>query len=145
VSAILVTRSIAAPVEVVFATVSNISELSRALPHIVKVEFLSDVRSGVGTRFRETRLMKGREATTELEVTEFVNNDRIRLVANNYGTVWDTLFTVKPASGGTELTMTMDASTDKLLPRIMNFLIAGTVRKAVEGDLDAVKRFCESR
>jgi uncharacterized protein YndB with AHSA1/START domain len=145
VSAIVVTRSIAAPIDFVFATVSNISELSRALPHIVKVEFLSDVRSGIGTRFRETRLMKNREATTDLEVTEFVANDRIRLVANSYGTAWDTLFTVGPANGGTQLTMTMEARTDRLIMRIVNFLIAGAVRKAVEGDMDAVKAYCEAR
>ena len=42
------------------------------MPDVVKIEMLSDTTSGVGTRFLETRLMRGKEATTELEVTEYL-------------------------------------------------------------------------
>ncbi len=142
-SRMIVTRTIKAPVEVVFKTVSDINQFSKAIPHIVKVEFLSDTKSGLGTRFRETRLMKGKEATTELEVKEFVENDRIRMVADSHGTVWDSMFVVKPDNGQTLLTMTMEAKTDKLIPKIINFMIGGMVKKAVEHDMDAVKAFCE--
>lgn len=142
-SSMMITRTINAPVDVVFKTVSDIKQFSKAVPHIVKVEFLSDIKSGVGTRFRETRLMKGREAATELEVTEFVVNDRVRLVAESNGTIWDSLFVVKSENGRTLLTMTMEAKTDKLIPKIINFLISGMIKKAVEKDMDAVKAFCE--
>lgn len=64
-----VSRSIHAPVDLFFRTVAIISEFSNAAPKITKVEFLSVNRSGLGCRFRETRLMKGREVTMELEVT----------------------------------------------------------------------------
>jgi carbon monoxide dehydrogenase subunit G len=94
-SRMIVTRSIKAPLESVFRTVADINQFSEAIPHIVKVEFLSDAKTGVGTRFRETRLMNGKEMTTDLEVTEYVDNDRIRLVADSGGTIWDTLFTVR--------------------------------------------------
>src|SRR6185295_361887 len=88
---LVVMRTIDAPIDVVFRTVADITQFSRALPHIVKVEFLSDARLGAGTRFRETRLMKGKENVTELEVTEYVENDRVRLVADNHGVVWDSV------------------------------------------------------
>ncbi|MGH7490826.1 MAG: SRPBCC family protein [bacterium] len=142
-SSMIVTRTINAPVDAVFKTVSDINQFSRAVPGIVKVEFLSDVKSGVGTRFRETRLMKGKEASTELEVTEFVENDRIRMVADSHGTVWDSLFEVKPKNGQTSLMLTMDAKTDKLIPKIINLMIGGMIKKAVENDMDAVKAYCE--
>ena len=74
------TRQIDAPIEKVFAAVSDVRNFSEAVPHIVKVEFLTDQKTGVGTRFRETRLMGGKEASTELEVTEYVENDRVRIV-----------------------------------------------------------------
>ena len=94
-SRIIVTRTIDAPIDLVFQTVADERRLSQALPHIVKVEFLSDVRAGVGTRFRETRLMNGKEATTELEVTEFVENEHVRLVAT---TAWGLLGTLSSRS-----------------------------------------------
>lgn len=142
---VIVKKEIQAPLDVVFKTVAEINEFSRAIQHIVKVEILSEVQFGVGTRFRETRLMKGREATTELEVTEYRRNDRIRIVADSHGTVWDNVFTVVPNElGGTALTMTMDARPHKILPRIVNPLIMRMIRKAVEADMDAVKTFCEN-
>lgn len=140
----VVTRTIKAPVDKVFRTIAHIDQYSEAVPHIVSVEILTDVKSGVGTRFKETRLMKGKEASTELEVTEYVENDRIRLVSDSGGTIWDTVFTVKAAEGGTELNMTMDATAHKLLPKFINPLIMGMVRKFIEQDMDAVKVFCEA-
>lgn len=32
---------------------------------------------------------------TELEVTEFVENDHVRYVTDSHGTVWDTVMSVK--------------------------------------------------
>ena len=139
----IVMREIKAPIDKVFQTVANINEFSQAIPHIVKVEFLSEATLGIGTRFRETRLMKGKEAATELEVTEYVENERIRLVADSHGTIWDTLFTVESKEGYTELTMTMDAKAYKLIPKLMNRIVMGMIQKAIESDMDAVKSFCE--
>ncbi len=136
-------RAIDAPIDLVFKTIAHIDELSQAVPHIVKVEMLSDIRSGVGARFRETRLMNGREHTTELEVAEYVENDRVRMIADAGGTVWDTLFTVRPHGGGTELTVEMDCRPYKLVARFIVPFIRGRVATAVGKDMDAVKAFCE--
>ena len=137
-------QTIHAPLTTVFDTVAHIENFSKAIPDIVNVEFLSDVRSGVGTHFRETRLMRGKEVSVELAVTEYVENDHIRIVSDTHGTVWDTVFTVEPAGGGgVELTLVLDANARKFLPRLMNPLIKGMIRKAMERDLDAVKAFCE--
>ncbi len=140
---VVVTRTINAPIDLVFKTVADINLFSQAVPRIMKVEFLSDVKSGVGTRFRETRVMKGQEATTELEVTEYIPNDHVRIVADSHGTVWDTVFTVKSEKAQTELTVAMDAKPYKLAPKIINPLLSGMVKRAIEQDMDAVKTFCE--
>ena len=140
----IVTRRIEAPVDRVFETVSDIGNFSKAISGIVNVEFMSEQRLGVGTRFKETRLMNGREAMVELEVTEFARNDHVRLVSDTHGTVWDTVFRVSDVGGATELVMTMDANAYKLLPKLMNPLIKGMIKKAVEKDMDSVKTFCEA-
>ena len=74
-----------APVDEVFRTVADIHNFATAVPEIVDVEFLSERRSGVGTRFRETREMGSRSASTVLEVTEYVENERVRLVSEAGG------------------------------------------------------------
>jgi ribosome-associated toxin RatA of RatAB toxin-antitoxin module len=142
-SRIEITRTINAPVDKVFKTVSDISEFSKAIPHIVNVDILSDIKSGIGTRFRETRLMRGKETTAELEVTEYTENEQIRIVSDTHGTVWDTVFTVKSIEDQTELAMTMDATAYKLIPKLMNPLIKSMLTKAIAQDMDAVKVYCE--
>ena len=138
-----VTRTIDAPVELVFRTVADIREFSKVQDAIVDVAFLTDARYGVGTRFRETRRMGGREVATELEVTELVENERIRLVSDAGGTVWDSQFTVAGGPGGTILSLVMDARPYGLLARLTTRLTRGMVRRALEKDMDAVKAYCE--
>lgn len=140
---ILVDRLVDAPADRVFKTVADITWFSQAVPRIVKVDFLSDTKTGIGTRFRETRLMNGKPAITELEVTEYKQNERVRIVADSHGTVWDTLFIVSPESARTKLTLAMEARAHKLLPSLINPLIRGAIKKAVEQDMDSVKAFCE--
>ena len=138
-------RSIAAPLDFVFRTVSEIENFSKALPKIAKVEFVSETRSGVGTRFRETRVMGKRQATTTLEVVECVPNDRIRLIADEMGTVWDSTFHVREREGMTILRLTMEARPRKWTSRVFLSLIRGMIVNALEDDMDAVKVWCERR
>ncbi len=143
-SSITVTKQINAPKALVFKTVSDIRDFSKAIPEIINVEFLSTREYGVGTKFRETRDMNGREVSTELEVTEFEENEHIRIVSDTMGTLWDSIFTVKEKDGGTELILMMDANAYKLLPKLINPLMKGVMRKALEKDMVAVKRYCEA-
>lgn len=142
-----IVREIAAPIDRVFDTVSRIEQFSQAVPHITNVEFLTEQQHGVGTRFKETRVLKGREQSTELEVTEYVENEKVRMVADQGGTVWDTVFSVEPilaqGKNQTRLTMVMDAKAHKLMARIINPLIKGMIAKFIEQDMDAIKTYCE--
>ena len=144
-STITVTKHIEAPKELVFETISDIQNFSQAVPDIKNVEFLTEQKYGVGTKFKETRDMNGREASTILEVTELVENAHIRLVSDTMGTVWDSVFTVERREDGTELTLIMDAKAYKFLPKIINPLMKSFMKKALEKDMVAVKKYCESK
>ena len=141
---IIALRTIKAPLNFVFRTVSDVRNFRKAVPHITNVEFLSDQQQGIGTRFRETRMMNGREHAVDLEVAEYVENERVRMISDAGGTIWDTLFTVSRLGDDVELKMQMDVRPYRVLARIMNVLIRGMVVKGVESDLDAVKSFCEA-
>jgi uncharacterized protein YndB with AHSA1/START domain len=136
-------RDIHAPAAKVFETVAHIDQFTQAIPDIVDVQFLSEQRTGVGTRFRETRKMGKRDAVTDLEVTEYVENERVRLVADAGGTIWDTVFEIVDKGEWTKMTMTMDSRPYRLLAKIFNPLIGPMIKSAVGKDMDAVKTFCE--
>lgn len=141
---ITVTKEIDAPVESVFRTVAEVNRFSKAIPHIVRVEFLSEEKTGLGTHFRETRLMRGKEVSTVLEITEYVENALVRLVADSHGAVWDTTFTTVAANGHSKLVMVMDATPKTFMARLSLPLIKRMVAKAVDSDMEAVKTYCES-
>ena len=139
----IIKRDIQAPAEQVFETVAHIEQYTRAIPDITDVQFLSEQKTGIGARFRETRKMGKREATTELEVTEYVKNERVRMVADAGGTIWDTVFEIADKGDRTEMTMTMESRPYKLLAKVFNPLIGPMIKGAVGKDMDAVKSFCE--
>ncbi len=141
---VTVSRTIAAPVATVFKAITDIEHLPDSNPDVVRIEFLSDTRSGTGTRFRETRSTKGKEMVTELEVTEQVENEYARFVTDVGGTVWDTLFTFLPVGDRTELKIQLDARAYKLLPKIMvPLIVKGMVRKGMEKHINSLRAYCE--
>jgi uncharacterized protein YndB with AHSA1/START domain len=140
-----IVRSIQAPAAVVFRAVADPQLFAQAIGGVTRLEFLSAVRSGVGTRFRQTRRMDGRESTMEFEITEHVGNERVRIVNETHGTTWDSVFTVAPAGSSATLSMVMTTRSRRLLPRLLMPLICLVIRKAVARDIDAVKALCEAR
>jgi len=138
-------REIEAPVESVFEVIASIENYAKAVPHITKVEFLTESKSGVGTRFRETRLMNGKEMSSELEVTELTPNESLRIISDQGGTIWDTVFTVQTRGTGTELKMEMHAKPYKFFAKLLTPLIKSMVRKGIEADMASVKSYCEDQ
>ena len=141
---IRVELTIDAPLAKVFSTIADSSQFSKAVPHITKVEMLSGISKGVGTRFRETRVMKGRESSAVLEVTEYMENERVRFVSDEGGIIWDTIFTLTEEYGKTHLELNMAVKPYKFKAKLMAPMIGGFVKKAIEADMQAVKEFCEA-
>ena len=140
---IQVTCTIEAPIDVVFQTITDSEKYSQAVPDIVGFEYLTEQKSGVGTRFKSIRMTKGKESITELEVTEYIIDKKARMVAESNGIIWDTIFEFEELSGSTRLTLTMMATAQKFLPKIMIALIKGMIRKNIERDFENIKSYCE--
>lgn len=136
-------RQIQAPIEVVFSAISDIRRFVEINENVLEIDFLTEQQSGVGTRFEETREMNGRRSSTTLELTECVDNEHVRFVSDEGGTIWDTVMSVAEKDGGTELRMVMDARPYKFLARIITPLIKGMVSKAIVADMDGLVVWCE--
>ena len=144
-ASVVVVRSINAPADTVFQTVADPNRFVKAIAGVTKLEFLSKTTSGVGTRFRQTRVMKGKPSTMDFDITEYVKNQRVRIVNETDGNVWDSVFTVEPDGNATKLTMRMETKSERLFVRLMMPLICMLIKKAVAGDMNAVKAMCERR
>jgi hypothetical protein len=78
-------------------------------------------------------------------VTEYQPPERVRLVSEAGGAVWDTLFSVRAANNGTVLAMEMTATANNLVSRLLLPLMRKPIASAIETDLQAVKEWCEAK
>ncbi len=141
-------KQIAAPVDIVFDVFSDGVNLQDRIDGITKVEILSDVKQGVGTRWRETRIMFGRAATEEMEISAFQPNKSYDVVAASHGAHYHTRYTFSAKDGGTQVDMVFSAKAVSLAARLMTplaFLMKGATQKALEADMDALKALCENK
>lgn len=133
-----ISTRIDAPVETVFAACTDFAGMADRIGGIKKIEMLGDGSVGVGTRFRETRVMFKKEAVEEMEVSEFVKNSHYTLTCNSCGCSYAFRHDFRPDDGGTIIDMTMDGRAVTFFAKLMtpvSMLMAGTMRKCIEKDM----------
>lgn len=146
-SSLTISKHIAAPVDRVFAVFTDVANMAEHIDGIERVEMLSDGPVGVGTRFRETRIMFKREATEELEFTAFKPNASYEVGCESCGCSYNTTFTFTPAGDGTDVTLDLQCRPLTFMAKLMSpigILFAGTMKKCMDGDMSCLKAVAES-
>ena len=141
------TVAIAASPDKVFALATDLDRWSKAIKSIVRVEKLTPGPVAVGTRFKETRVMFGRECTEEMTFTELNPPTSYTLEANACGCLYRSVFKVASQGDGSELTLSFDAKPLTFFAKLMSplgKLMAGTMRKCIQQDLEHLKAALES-
>ena len=94
---------------------------------------------GLGTKWRETRTMFGKEATEVMEVTEFEAGVRYATFAESHGSKYHSEIRVDPTEAGSRLTMGFRGEPQSMLAKIADVTIGrlfmGATRKALAKDL----------
>ncbi len=142
---VIIERWIAATPSRVFETLSDPRRYASIQPAITAVEVLASDAEGRVERFRETRLMRGREATCVLEIKERRVNERLRFESDAGGAIWDSVYTLRPERDGTQLTFRMEARPYKFFAKLLTPLIHGMVTRAVTSDFDEVVKHFEQQ
>lgn len=138
----------ARPIEVLGA-ITNLDAWPRWMPGLVRVEKLTEGQVDLGTRWRETRRMYGREASEVFQVTEYEPPGRLGLLVDgSQGTTgkgeYRFLYLLEPAGeGATRLTLEGDIDMPGMAARLLGFLFKGMMRMGCERDLVAMKEWVE--
>ncbi len=130
----------------VWAVIADIAGTAECITSIVEVELLTGESIGVGTRWKETRLLLGRKTTETLEVTVFEPPLRYVVEGDACGAHFVSEWRCEPdGADATMLRVTMDTRPVTLLARMMKpiaKLTMGTSRKMIEQDLDDIFKAC---
>ncbi len=143
-----VSLHIAAPPATVFALASDVRGWVGRVKAIKKVEVLTQGNIGLGTKWKETRVMFGRDATEKLEFTGFSQGKSYTVGCESCGAKYKTTFEFLPENGGTLVRVTMVVKPLTFFAKLMSPLSALMMRpmmkKCLLGDLEDLKREIES-
>ncbi|WP_030754800.1 SRPBCC family protein [Streptomyces griseus] len=148
---VVVERRVAASPGRVWEAITDLPDLPRTLSGVQRVEVLTEGVFGVGTRWRETRRMLGREATEEMTVTECEPPDRYVTTAASHGMRYVSELSLRAdGPSGSVLRMSFsarpgDGRAPGVLARLLARLGARAVSRALAKDLDDIARAVESR
>ena len=145
---ISLSKSIAAAPDKVWAIITDLDRAGDAISGIIKTERLDDGTGfGVGTRWRETRRMFGKEATEEMEVSAFDPQRSYTVTADSHSAHYVSTWSVVPDGEGTSLSMTFAGVPQGLFGKVMaatlGRLMVGSTRKALQKDLDEIAEAVE--
>jgi hypothetical protein len=150
---IIMSVEIAAPTLVVWSAITDFRGAAGRIPAIKSVEVLEGPERGVGMRWRETRVMFGRDATETMTIAEWHEPARpgdegsYLAIAVNHGCEYRSTLRVAPGGVGSRLSFEFDCRAQTLVAKVMTAimmpLMGGMMRKALQGDLDAIKLHCE--
>ncbi|MEG3630596.1 SRPBCC family protein [Streptomyces poriticola] len=139
---VAVERRIAASRDAVWQALTDVRGMERVLGGVSRVEVLTEGDFRVGTRWRETRRMFGKEATEEMWVTACEPPERYVVEAESHGTRYVSEWVLRAEGASTTVRMTFSGQSvggsPGLLARILGGVGARAVRKAVTKDLDDI-------
>ncbi len=139
-----VTRELAASPHEVFNAMTNLDDAGDWMPGFVRIQRLgAPGELSVGSRWRETRRMLGKEATEEFEVLEMSPPSRLRLrVDGSRGTSGSGEFifsyTLVPTVLGTLVTLDGDIRGLAGMMVVMGRVFSGICKRACARDLAAL-------
>lgn len=136
-----------APCDKVFAHASDFRRAPEMIRGIKRIEMLTEGPVGVGTRFKETRVMFKREQTEIMEVVAFDPPHGYTLGIESCGCRFRSDFRFTPNGQGTDVELSFEAQPLSWIGKIMGFLMKPMMKmclKAMQKDLESLKQSIES-
>ena len=130
----------------VFCAFTALESAPERITAIQKLEVLTDGPMQVGTRFRETRVMFGKEATEEMEVTRFSPNEGYTVEAESCGTHYTTSYAFADKGESTEVVMSFEGRPLTFFGKVMSVVFRpflGMMTKMVAKDMDDLGAYLE--
>ncbi len=137
------TEHIARSPQDVFGVISNPTEATKFLDNIKASKKLTDGPVGVGTKFRETRVVGGKEASADLLVSAYEPNTHVGISSEAEGIKVEYHYRLSPEGSGTRLRWTCDLEASGLR-KMMLPMVAGIMKKEDGDHLRRLKRYLET-
>lgn len=128
----------------VFEVISNPTEATKFLDNIKESRKLTEGPIAVGTMFRETRVVGGKEASADLLVNAFEPNAHVGISTEAEGIKVDYHYRLSPEGDGTRLTWVCELEASGLR-KMMLPMVAAIMKKEDGEHLQQLKTYLEKK
>lgn len=146
---VTVRENINAPVERVWAVITDIENAADNISAINSIKVLDRPAEGVvGLKWEEVRTMFGKEATETMWISSAEAPSWYETTAHNHGAIYNTRMGIEKTDNGSEISMQFSCKATTLGSRLMtmiSFLFNGAIRKALQQDLSDIKKVAEAK
>lgn len=141
------TTTINAPIADVFSVFTDLTQAKEHLSGIKTLEIMEGpAQMKVGTKWKETRELMGKDSTEVMWVSELTENKSYSVDAESHGTKYQSVFLFNETDGGTEVAWTFEGIPQTLSAKMMSLigiLFSGPLKKMMRKDLEELKMACE--
>jgi len=137
-----------APVDVVWAVATDLANVPDAIGGISSTEVHTDGEFGVGTRWTETRVMYGKQASETMTIIDVEPGRSYTAEAESSGMRYVTSWQITPRAEGSEIVMTFGGEPTGTVGRVMSKAMAfmtRSVEKAMRQDMADLAAAAERR
>ena len=136
--------------EDVWKAIIDFENCSNYINSIIDLEIIDNPKDTlIGFKWKETRVMFGKEATETMWITDYVENNYYQTRAESHGSIYISRVSLERVRENTKLTMSFTAEAQtffvKILSVFMGFMIKGSMKKALLKDLNDIKNHLESK
>ena len=134
----------------VWSVITDIENAAKIISGIKNIEVLEKPANGlIGLKWRETRILFGKEATAEKWIIEAAENEFYKTKAESDGFVFFTTKRISESRGGVTLTESHEFEPQGIAAKLqsipMGLFFKGVIKKAVLQDLNDIKGTIEQR
>lgn len=144
---ITVSEKIHAPRERVWHLITDFDSWADTIEGILSVEVIDRPDSGVvGLKWREKRMMFGKEAFETMWISAAEPNRWYETTAESHGMIYNTRLSLDDRDDKTVLTMQFFGKPTTVVAKLMSmmsFMFNGTIRKMLQKDLEDIRRVAE--
>ena len=143
-----ISRQVNASPQRVFEVFTDFDHAAENISQIKKLEVLTPGSIGKGTRFKETRVMMGHEATETMEIVDYEPLKTYSVGCTSCGCSYLSRFDFVPENGGTRVDMSFEGKPLTFMAKLMSplgWFMMGTMKKCMEGDVEDLQKVAEAK
>ncbi|MEH7522798.1 SRPBCC family protein [Bacillus sp. JJ1503] len=133
------------PVSEVFHYMASMENVPELMPNVVKMEKLTEGPIGKGTKFKESRSVRGNTVNAEIEFIEYKQDQAFTTRSNSNGLITEYAYAFHEIEEGTQVELDAFVKTSGLRMKLTKRLIVNMIKKEDGFQLEYLKEMLEGK